>query len=152
MFFEYMNTPLGEMRIEASRLGLTSAEFITVEQPQPEQPNPITQAAKSQLQAYFSAELYRFELPLAPVGTVFQQQVWQQLLTLECGKTCSYAELAAAVGKPKGAQAVGQANGRNPIAVIIPCHRVIGRNGSLTGYAGGLHRKAWLLEHEQKML
>jgi methylated-DNA-[protein]-cysteine S-methyltransferase len=101
-----------------------------------------------QLQAYFAGELRAFDLPLAPHGTPFQREVWSALREIPYGSTISYAELAAAVGRPDAARAVGAANGRNPIAVVIPCHRVIGASGALTGYGGGLGRKRLLLDLE----
>ena len=93
-----------------------------------------------------------FDLPLAPVGTPFQQRVWTALLNIPHGVTISYGELATRLGDPKASRAVGLANGRNPISIIIPCHRVIGANGNLTGYGGGLDRKEWLLRHEGALL
>jgi methylated-DNA-[protein]-cysteine S-methyltransferase len=101
-----------------------------------------------QLNAYFAGELLDFDLPLEMDGTDFQRQVWQGLREIPYGETISYGELARRVGNPKASRAVGLANGRNPIAIIVPCHRVIGADGSLTGYGGGLDRKVWLLEHE----
>ncbi len=101
-----------------------------------------------QLQGYFKGERQDFDLPLAPMGTTFQQQVWQSLRHIPFGKTSSYLQVARAVSGEKAIRAVGGANGRNPICVIVPCHRVIGSDGSLTGYAGGLWRKEWLLQHE----
>lgn len=108
----------------------------------------LLQQACAQLDAYFARELQQFDLPLAPGGTVFQQQVWQQLCQLPYGSTASYGALASTLGKPAAMRAVGAANGRNPIAIIVPCHRVIATNGRLTGYAGGLSHKLWLLQFE----
>ncbi len=105
-------------------------------------------AAQGQLEAYFTGVLRTFSLQLAPRGTPFQRQVWQHLVGIPYGETTSYGAIAAAIGRPGAARAVGQANGRNPISLVIPCHRVIGRDGGLTGYAWGLHRKDWLLAHE----
>lgn len=104
--------------------------------------------AARQLEAYFAGERTVFDLELAPEGTPFQQEVWQALCAIPFGTTISYGELAARVGRPQGAQAVGRANGQNPIGVIVPCHRVVGTDGSLVGYAGGLDRKEALLRHE----
>lgn len=98
--------------------------------------------------AYFAKELTQFELPLCASGTLFQQQVWQALTTVPYGKTASYGDIAKAINNPKGVRAVGLANGKNPLGIIVPCHRIIGANGTLTGYAGGLDKKAWLLAHE----
>ncbi len=105
---------------------------------------------RAQLQAYFAGELREFDLPLAPEGTPFQQRVWRALCDIPYGETISYGELARRIGQPKASRAVGLANGQNPISIVVPCHRVIGANGSLTGYGGGLERKRWLLAHESK--
>lgn len=111
-------------------------------------PNQITELCKQQLELYFNGELEQFNIPLDPKGTEFQKSVWQCLSKIPFGKAVSYLDIAKMVNKPKGAQAVGGANGRNPISIIVPCHRVVGSNGSLTGYAGGIERKLWLLNHE----
>lgn len=108
--------------------------------------------AIQQLKAYFAKELTSFDLPLQPKGTEFQQQVWQALTTIPYGQTWSYKKQALSISAPKAMRAVGAANGKNPIAIIIPCHRVVGSSGKLTGYAGGLDRKRWLLEHEGAQL
>lgn len=106
--------------------------------------------ARRQLDAYFAGELTRFELPLAPAGTDFQQRAWRALLDIPYGDTRSYRQQAEGIGSPKAVRAIGRANGCNPIAIVVPCHRVIGSNGQLTGYAGGLERKRWLLAHEAR--
>jgi methylated-DNA-[protein]-cysteine S-methyltransferase len=108
---------------------------------------PFT-AAREQLDAYFNGELEHFDLPLAPEGTEFQLRVWNELQRIPYGETISYRELAERIGDPRAVRAVGLANGRNPLAIVIPCHRVIGADGSLVGYGGGLERKRWLLDHE----
>ena len=105
-----------------------------------------------ELEAYFDRELTTFTVPLRPKGTPFQQEVWRQLRKIPYGETISYGELANRVARPGAARAVGSANGHNPIGIIVPCHRVIGANGSMTGYAGGLDRKTWLLRHESNNL
>jgi methylated-DNA-[protein]-cysteine S-methyltransferase len=104
----------------------------------------------SQLGEYFAGSRDIFDLPLAPEGTEFQLAVWRALVEIPFGETRSYGQIAAAVGRPKAARAVGMANNRNPIAVIVPCHRVIGSGGALVGYAGGIERKTWLLGHERE--
>jgi O-6-methylguanine DNA methyltransferase len=104
--------------------------------------------AKEQLDSYFAGDLTAFDLPLAPRGTPFQQRVWSALVEIPFGETVSYGSLATRLGRPGAARAVGLANGSNPISIIIPCHRVIGSDGRLTGYGGGIDRKAWLLDHE----
>ena len=106
-------------------------------------------AVREQLDAYFAGELETFDVPLAVHGTEFQKRVWDQLVQIPYGETISYSELARRLGDPKLVRAVGVANGRNPISIIIPCHRVIGADGSLVGYGGGLERKKWLLELEE---
>ena len=103
-----------------------------------------------QLDEYFAAERTAFDLPLRPVGSDFELAVWEQLTRIPYGETCSYGHVAAAVGEPGGAQAVGAANGRNPLAIVVPCHRVIGADGSLVGFGGGLARKRFLLDLEQR--
>lgn len=146
-------TPLGQMTIQANEQGLLGAWFET-QTTQPEElgkndkEHPILIKAIKQLDEYFSGSRKEFDLPLAAEGTVFQQQVWKVLTTIPFGETWSYQQLADAIGNPKAVRAVGLANGKNPISVIVPCHRVIGKSGKLTGYAGGLERKAALLKIE----
>lgn len=108
----------------------------------------LCQQAESQLREYFAGERQEFDLPLAPQGTEFQQKVWMALRTIAYGETETYGEVAARIGSPSASRAVGLANGRNPISIIVPCHRVIGADGSLTGYGGGIERKKVLLELE----
>lgn len=110
--------------------------------------NAITDEACCQLKAYFDGQLHEFDLPLAPKGSEFQNQVWRALLQVKYGETASYLDIAKAIGNPKAVRAVGMANGRNPIAIVVPCHRIIGSNRTLTGYAGGLQRKQYLLNLE----
>lgn len=109
---------------------------------------PLLRETAHQLQQYFAGERRSFDVPLAAHGTAFAQQVWAQLRQIPWGHTCSYGELARQLGNKNAMRAVGAANGRNPIAIIVPCHRVIGADGGMTGYAGGLNRKIWLLQHE----
>lgn len=109
---------------------------------------PAPAEAVRQLEEYFAGRRATFDLPLAPRGTRFQLQVWLALRSIPPGETTSYGAIAGAIGKPSASRAVGAANGRNPISIVVPCHRVIGANGTLTGYGGGLERKAWLLDHE----
>lgn len=110
----------------------------------------LFRVARAQLEAYFAGELAEFTLAIAPAGAPFQLRVWRALLEIPFGTTESYGALARRIGLPQAARAVGLANGRNPISIVIPCHRVIGADGSLTGYGGGLERKRWLLAHEQR--
>lgn len=144
----YVRSPLGWAEITANCQGITSLYFV--EKPGNERPDTMVLEAKQQLSAYFSGELKNFDLPLNASGTHFQKQVWQALLDINYGTTQSYSQIAQYLNNPKAVRAVGAANGRNPISIIVPCHRVIGANGTLTGYAGGLRRKEWLLQLEQK--
>jgi methylated-DNA-[protein]-cysteine S-methyltransferase len=151
MFQQTIDSPLGRVLIQANTQGISqiSLGINTVE---PDHPSVLTELAARQLQHYFAGQLTRFTLPLAATGTLFQQQVWQALSELPFGLTCSYAEIARQIANPKAMRAVGKANSKNPIAIVVPCHRVIGANGTLTGYAGGLDKKAWLLAHEQQCM
>jgi methylated-DNA-[protein]-cysteine S-methyltransferase len=110
--------------------------------------NPILEKTKKQLEQYFAGQRTAFDLPINSEGTEFQQTVWKTLTTIPYGETWNYGELASAIGNKNASRAVGAANGKNPISIIVPCHRVIGANGTLTGYAGGLKAKEWLLKHE----
>jgi methylated-DNA-[protein]-cysteine S-methyltransferase len=110
---------------------------------------PFT-AVREQLAGYFAGERQQFDLPIKLAGTPFQQRVWQELVRIPFGTTITYAQLAQRVGKPTASRAVGHANGRNPISIVVPCHRVIGANGKLTGYAGGIDKKQWLLAWERR--
>jgi methylated-DNA-[protein]-cysteine S-methyltransferase len=110
--------------------------------------NKLMDETVAQIEAYFDGSLKEFELPLRSQGTPFQQAVWRELEGIPYGTVTSYGEIARRVGKPTASRAVGAANGRNPIAIVVPCHRVIGADGSLTGYGGGMWRKEWLLNHE----
>jgi methylated-DNA-[protein]-cysteine S-methyltransferase len=110
--------------------------------------DPLLVEAADQLRAYFAGELREFDLPLAPRGTAFQRRVWDAVSAIPFGATASYAEIAAVIGTPSACRAVGAANGRNPLPVIVPCHRVVGSTGALTGYGGGLERKRALLDLE----
>ncbi|GAB2934999.1 methylated-DNA--[protein]-cysteine S-methyltransferase [Rheinheimera gaetbuli] len=153
MYMQFINSPLGPVKITASDSGITGISFVSTvfaSTAQPSLPSALTDSAAVQLSAYFAGSLSRFDLPLAAQGTAFQQQVWRTLCTVPFGTTCSYADIARGISNVKAVRAVGAANGRNPIAIVVPCHRVIGANGTLTGYAGGLDKKAWLLKHEQR--
>lgn len=143
-----INTPLGKARIEGSIEGVSS---ITVLDSEIKDSNTIPEVlidCVTQLNEYFNGTRQQFSLKLNPEGTEFQKRVWNELLNIPYGKTLSYLQLTKQLGDAKAIRAVANANGKNPIWIIIPCHRVIGSDGSLTGYAGGLHRKKWLLEHE----
>ncbi|WP_431025407.1 methylated-DNA--[protein]-cysteine S-methyltransferase [Halomonas sp. H5] len=138
---------LGLIRIRADATGITEIGF-TLDEDAPPCPGELTERARAQLAEYFSGTRQAFDLPLAPVGTDFQRRVWAALATIPFGETRCYAEIAEQLRCKGGQRAVGAANGRNPIAIVVPCHRVIGSDGRLTGYAGGLGRKQWLLAHE----
>jgi methylated-DNA-[protein]-cysteine S-methyltransferase len=141
-----VETPIGPLVLSADHGRLSSAAFAT--QAGARSSEPLYVEAEAQLHAYFAGELERFELPLAPRGTGFQRSVWEALLEIPYGSTTTYSALAAALGRPSAWRAVGAANGRNPLAVIVPCHRVVGAAGGLTGYGGGLERKRLLLALE----
>ncbi len=148
------DSPIGPIMLAGCEKGIQQIVFNSEKKAQQPQahwdnnPEPFTQARK-QLDEYFAGTRRDFELALAPHGTAFQQQVWQQLSKIPYGKTCSYGEIANALDNPKASRAVGAANGANPLPIVIPCHRVIGANGSLTGFSGGLAIKNWLLAHER---
>jgi methylated-DNA-[protein]-cysteine S-methyltransferase len=142
-------SPLGRINVTASNEAITSLLLVEDDPAATLHPSsPLVEECVSQLEAYFSGSLTQFDLPLAPVGTAFQHRVWEMLKLVPFGRTAAYGELALRLGDAKLTRAVGTANGSNPIAIIIPCHRIIGADGSLTGYAGGLWRKQWLLRHE----
>jgi len=112
---------------------------------------PIVEQSVIELHEYFEGKRQTFSIPLAPRGTPFEESVWMALLTVGYGSTCSYLDIARRLSNPKAIRAVGRANGSNPIGIVIPCHRIVGSDGSLTGYAGGLWRKRWLLDHEARV-
>ena len=143
---ECIETPLGLLEVTADAQAVKTIYFV--DHQAESQVNKITKLAIAQLKQYFAGERRQFDLPLAPEGTSFQQQVWQALLTIKYGDTCSYSDIANQINNPKAVRAVGAANGRNPLTIVVPCHRVVGRNGALTGYAFGIERKSWLLNHE----
>jgi methylated-DNA-[protein]-cysteine S-methyltransferase len=147
MFNQLIHTPIGWLNIKASDKGVVAIEF-NADQAASQKMNTVTQQCFEQLSEYFSGVRKVFSVSLDMQGTDFQQQVWQALEQVEFGQTCSYTDIAIGMGSPKAVRAVGAANGRNPVPVIVPCHRVIGRSGKLTGYAGGIDTKAWLLTHE----
>ena len=154
-----LDSPIGELRLVERHDEITAIEFSPFRDGDGrvrgvrDDAHPVLQEATRQLTAYFARELKEFDLPLALVGTDFQQLVWQQLAGIGYGETASYGEIARRLGKTNAAsRAVGLANGSNPIPIVIPCHRVIGANGTLTGYAGGVERKQTLLSLEQEAL
>lgn len=151
-----MPSPVGELTLVADDTALrlisfpgeaTARDAIDVAAGE----HPLLALASSQLQEYFDGSRTEFDIPLAPDGTPFQQQAWSVLRSIPFGATMSYGEQAAALGDRNRARAVGAANGRNPIPIIVPCHRVVGSNGHLTGFGGGIESKAWLLDHERRV-
>ena len=159
MRYTYVNSPLGPMLLTGGD-ALCGCYFVG-QRYQPEMAAdwqedamlPIFRQAAEQLASYFAGESRQFDLSLdLAAGTAFQQRVWAALTAIPFGTTVSYADIARSIGNPKGVRAVGLANGRNPISIIVPCHRVIGSDGSLTGYGGGIERKEWLLRHEGVLL
>jgi methylated-DNA-[protein]-cysteine S-methyltransferase len=158
LYTSTLNSPVGELTLIASDAGLVAVLWDddrpgrVVLGPTTHAPDhPILIAANRQLTAYFAGTLTAFTVPLDPRGTDFQRRVWAALLAIPFGQTRSYGELAQAIGHPTASRAVGAANGRNPISIIAPCHRVIGSSGALTGFAGGLAAKQWLLMHEGRI-
>lgn len=146
------DSPCGPLTLISNGAALTDLQFENPRYPYTPAPpgsDAILDKARRQLDQYFAGRLRVFELPLAPKGTPFQQRVWQALLAIPYGATRSYGQQAVAIGSPQASRAVGLANGRNPISIIIPCHRVIGSKGALTGYGGGMERKQLLLDLER---
>jgi len=147
--YQYIESPIGKLRLVSDGLALLSIEFEGSHGSEGlEQSDDILQQTAQQLAEYFSGRRRQFSLPLAAAGTAFQQQVWSALRQIPFGELRSYRDIATEIGNNKAVRAVGAANGRNPIAIVVPCHRVIGSNGSLTGFAGGLAAKRALLELE----
>ena len=146
----YYSSPLGQIKIECSDEHVQAVLFMDKEAFAEKDDCPLLQQCIQQLDEYFSGQRKAFDLPLKQPGTDFQQKVWSLLLKIQYGKTISYNDLSKQYGDVKAIRAVASANGKNDLAIIVPCHRVIGSNQSLTGYAGGLWRKKWLLEHEAK--
>ena len=147
MEIAFINSPLGITRIVGDENGISEISVLSEGSISFEIPEHLKNAV-SQLQEYFDGNRTDFTFQLQPKGTDFQQKVWQELLTIPFGKTMSYLDLSKKLGDVKAIRAVASANGKNPLWIVVPCHRVIGTDGSLTGYAGGLWRKKWLLEHE----
>jgi methylated-DNA-[protein]-cysteine S-methyltransferase len=151
----YYNSPLGILNLGAADNMLTELSFSNSNASSTKEEialNPVLQQCIQQLDNYFSGKVFSFQLPLQQAGTPFQQKVWNALGAIEPGKTISYLQLSKNLGDAKAIRAVGTANGKNNIAIIVPCHRVIGSKGDLVGYSGQLWRKQWLLQHEAKYL
>jgi len=153
MRYTYLDSPLGALLVVRDSVGLTGLYLPSGRHPVSVAPDWVCddtafEDVRTQLAEYFAGRRRTFDLPLHLAGTAFQQQVWAALLDIPYGQTTSYGKTAAAIGSPSASRAVGLANGQNPIPIIVPCHRVIGADGSLTGYGGGLDAKRWLLAHE----
>lgn len=145
-----IDSPLGPLRLESDGEALVGIAFIEGETHAMQSPRPgVLAEAARQLKAYFAGARRDFDLPLRPAGTAFQRATWRTLATIPYGETISYAELARRIDRPRAVRAVGAANGRNPLPIVLPCHRVIGSDGALTGYGGGLPLKRWLLDLER---
>lgn len=143
----YLSSPVGELQIESEHEKITMLGFLW-DPKKEETRTPVIDQCISELQEYFSGTRKFFSFEMSPRGSDFQTKVWNELLNIPFGKTISYQELAIRVGDIKSIRAVGLANGQNPIAIAVPCHRVIGKGGDLVGYGGGLDKKIWLLQHE----
>lgn len=153
MLYTYIDSPLGELLLVRDEQGITGLYLPTgrhavKRDPEWTRDDAAFDDVRAQLGEYFAGTRTEFDLPLNPHGTAFQSKVWLALRDIPYGETASYGETATAIGSPTASRAVGLANGQNPISIIVPCHRVIGANGSLTGYGGGLDAKRWLLSHE----
>ncbi len=146
----FYKSPIGYIKITVGNKGITGIDFIRAKSKiKPSNTsNVLLQSCVKQLDEYFQGKRKKFELIINLNGTEFQKKVWLELLKIPFGQTLSYGEVARKIKNPKAVRAVGQAIGKNPISIVVPCHRVIGKNGKLTGYASGLDRKKWLLEHE----
>jgi methylated-DNA-[protein]-cysteine S-methyltransferase len=157
IYYTWLESPTGKLLLAADEAGLRHIIFADGREPAMPRPNwresatPLRETIR-QLRAWFAGELREFDLTLAPEGPAFHQRVWSELRNIPYGETISYGELARRIGSPNASRAVGRANGANPIPIVIPCHRVIGSNGKLTGYGGGLPRKEFLLALEHKQL
>lgn len=166
LLLDRLPTPIGDIHIVADSYGKLRATFWTDDEQDLRpvlqrqysgkriqfEPTADPHGLTSALRGYFAGDLHSIDhLPVEAGGTLFQREVWQALRKIPCGTTISYLELARRIGRPAAVRAVGLANGSNPVGVVVPCHRVIGSNGSLTGYGGGIERKRWLLDHEKQM-
>ena len=145
----FYETPVGKICIGEENGVITRVTWGKIPQEYILEETELILECKNQLEEYFAGKRKTFDLPLAPKGTDFQQKVWKALKKIPYGETRTYGEIAVAIGNPKAARAVGMANNKNPIGIIVPCHRVVGANGKLVGYAGGMEKKEWLLHLEQ---
>lgn len=150
MYKEYYNSPIGAIEVASDEDSIIRLDFVEELGKNDENSPEILKKAIKQLDEYFQGKRKIFDLKLGVEGTAFQQRVWQQLIKVPFGSTATYGEIAKAVGNEKASRAVGGANNKNKIAIVIPCHRVVGSQGKMVGYAGGLWRKEWLLQHEKQ--
>lgn len=150
MYFDFVETPIGTIKVECTDDFVHSIEFLFGTPESTPNANHLTDDVVFQLSQYFKGRLQTFDLPLHQSGTEFQNQVWQELEDIPYGHILTYGQLATKLGDPNKVRAVGAANGKNSLAIVVPCHRVIGASGQLVGYAGGLHRKQWLLQFEKQ--
>lgn len=148
----YYHSPLGWVEIQASQDAITSLVFCNERKDNEHNDSAILADCVGQLEAYFTGQLTKFDIPVSQTGTEFQKKVWNVLMDIPFGTTVSYGDVAKMLHHPQAVRAVGAANGKNKIWIIVPCHRVIGANGSMTGYTGGIERKKWLLNHESQNL
>lgn len=146
------DAPIGKMIIVSNGVSLIEIDHVNHEELMTSNPDELCQLAAKQLDEYFAGQRTRFDLPLEPKGSDFQLKAWVALTSIPYGETISYGEQAKRMDNPKAVRAVGGANGKNPFSIVVPCHRVIGANGTLTGYTGGMNRKEWLLSFELKMV
>lgn len=147
-----LDTPLGPMTAAADDDALRELQYGARAIEGERRYNSVLEQLESELAAYFAGDLTEFHTPIELIGTPFRRRVWDELLKIPVGETCSYADIARAVGDPKATRAVGAANGANPISILVPCHRVVRTGGALGGYGGGLDNKRWLLDHERRLI
>ena len=157
LFYKYIESPVGALKLVTSQTGLTALLWqhdnprrVRLRELEERAAHPVLLRAECELGEYFAGNRRTFTVPLDMVGTQFQLTVWRALLTIPCGETRAYADIARQIGNPHACRAVGAANGRNPVSIIVPCHRAIGSDGSLTGFAGGLDTKKYLLALERR--
>ena len=149
-YFWHISSPIGDLTLTEEEGALTGLYFGRLARPGEEGPTALLEETARQLREYFAGQRREFDLPLRLRGTAFQMQVWKALQAIPYGEVRTYGEIARAIGKPKACRAVGMANHRNPLSILVPCHRVVGADGSLTGYGGGLEAKQFLLELEKR--
>jgi len=147
IYYDYYESPIGLVEIGGTSAAITELDFVESYR-EKTRSHPLVGKALKQISEYFERGRRKFTIEISFAGTEFQMQVWRELLRVPFGHVYSYKDIALAIDNPKAVRAVGAANGRNPISIIVPCHRIIGSDGTLTGYGGGLWRKEWLLEHE----